>query len=146
MWSVLVVVFCVIGGVQATIQDCRLPKQSGSCKASFLRYYFDVYSKQCKTFRYGGCGGNRNNFRTLKECQEKCMAKPKFCLLCCGPPPCCNTCDQFTKPGFCPLVQPGSFGTCVEECSGDEGCPGDKKCCSNGCGHVCEAPTGGTKS
>ncbi|KAL3869864.1 hypothetical protein ACJMK2_042491 [Sinanodonta woodiana] len=42
------------------------------------------------------------------------------------------------KPGTCP--KPPSGGLCVEQCSSDEGCPGSKKCCSNGCGHTCQTP------
>ena len=41
------------------------------------------------------------------------------------------------KPGECPAVPPGTVGTCVEMCSNDDDCSDDKKCCSNGCGHVC---------
>ncbi|XP_006891109.1 PREDICTED: WAP four-disulfide core domain protein 18-like [Elephantulus edwardii] len=44
------------------------------------------------------------------------------------------------RPGVCPEVPKGIFGTCVEECSGDEMCPTGMKCCSNGCGHVCKTP------
>ncbi|XP_025067948.1 WAP four-disulfide core domain protein 5-like [Alligator sinensis] len=39
------------------------------------------------------------------------------------------------RPGKCPT--PTGAGTCVEECGGDHQCPQGKKCCSNGCGHVC---------
>ncbi|CAC5359127.1 unnamed protein product [Mytilus coruscus] len=147
MWSALVVVFCVIGSVQAIISDCRLPKQKGLCKARIPRFYFDYYSKQCRNFIYGGCGGNENNFKSLNECQDKCIVKPKpeRCLTCCGPPPCCSTCITKTKPGFCPLVPQDTVGICVEECSSDYGCPDNKKCCSNGCGHVCSFPKGGIK-
>ncbi|CAI5778623.1 WAP four-disulfide core domain 18-like [Podarcis lilfordi] len=42
------------------------------------------------------------------------------------------------KPGYCPPRE--GFGLCVEECSGDNSCPGDKKCCSNNCGHTCQTP------
>ena len=42
-----------------------------------------------------------------------------------------------TKDGQCPAVQPGTVGICSEECGNDAHCPGTKKCCSNGCGHVC---------
>ncbi|KAM9596624.1 WAP four-disulfide core domain protein 18-like [Trichechus inunguis] len=44
------------------------------------------------------------------------------------------------RPGVCPEVPKNVFGICVEECSGDESCPRGKKCCSNGCGHVCTSP------
>jgi len=40
--------------------------------------------------------------------------------------------------GVCPKAT--GVGVCVEECSVDKPCPGDKLCCSNGCGHVCMTP------
>ncbi|XP_031210202.1 WAP four-disulfide core domain protein 18-like [Mastomys coucha] len=46
----------------------------------------------------------------------------------------------FEKPGACPQLPPGTFGICVERCSGDGSCSGKMKCCSNGCGHVCKPP------
>ncbi len=42
--------------------------------------------------------------------------------------------------GVCPAVAAGFFGLCSEDCSTDVDCPGDDKCCSNGCGHLCVAP------
>ncbi|XP_033643497.1 neurogenic locus notch homolog protein 3-like isoform X7 [Asterias rubens] len=44
------------------------------------------------------------------------------------------------KPGRCPMVTPGELGICFEECNDDMECGGYKKCCSNGCGHVCRDP------
>ena len=44
------------------------------------------------------------------------------------------------KPGTCPNVPEGVAGGCVEECSSDDSCPGEEKCCSNGCGHTCRIP------
>ena len=44
------------------------------------------------------------------------------------------------KPGRCPMVTPGELGICSEECKDDTECDGYKKCCSNGCGHVCRDP------
>lgn len=41
--------------------------------------------------------------------------------------------DQFA----CPAVDPGTFGICVEQCSDDDDCTEQQKCCSNGCGHAC---------
>ena len=46
------------------------------------------------------------------------------------------------KPGLCPKPRSGQVGTCVEACSGDGDCKDAKKCCSNGCGHVCLKPLG----
>ncbi|XP_038181301.1 WAP four-disulfide core domain protein 18-like [Arvicola amphibius] len=47
---------------------------------------------------------------------------------------------RLQKPGACPKVPPNTGGACVEKCSGDDSCPGNMKCCSNGCGHVCKPP------
>ena len=47
---------------------------------------------------------------------------------------------QEKKPGLCP--KPSGPGICVEACSVDGDCKGAKKCCSNGCGHVCTKPQG----
>ncbi|OWF51762.1 WAP four-disulfide core domain protein 18 [Mizuhopecten yessoensis] len=54
---------------------------------------------------------------------------------------CMNTTDKPTdKPGQCPYLAPGTFGTCNYECSDDMACSGNKKCCSNGCGMTCQDP------
>lgn len=37
------------------------------------------------------------------------------------------------KPGMCP--KPIGSGECFELCSGDNHCPGDFKCCFDGCCH-----------
>ncbi|XP_075929276.1 uncharacterized protein LOC116950820 isoform X2 [Petromyzon marinus] len=44
------------------------------------------------------------------------------------------------KPGSCPTLPPDTVGTCDEACTVDESCPGEQKCCSNGCGHSCVQP------
>uniref|UniRef100_A0A8C2EGJ2 WAP domain-containing protein n=1 Tax=Cyprinus carpio TaxID=7962 RepID=A0A8C2EGJ2_CYPCA len=46
------------------------------------------------------------------------------------------------KPGVCPKIQ--ILGVCEELCSQDGDCLNDEKCCSNGCGHQCMAPSKGT--
>lgn len=51
---------------------CWLPKKIGFCKGFFQRYYFDKEAGECKTFIYGGCKGNANNFETLEICQATC--------------------------------------------------------------------------
>lgn len=34
--------------------------------------YFDTKEKVCKTFTYGGCGGNGNNYESQRECEIQC--------------------------------------------------------------------------
>ena len=57
---------------------CKLPKIIGDCKAAFPKYYFDSTSGQCKSFTYGGCGGNGNNFNTRGECEQQCQGTSQY--------------------------------------------------------------------
>ena len=58
---------------------CYLPSETGPCKAGFRRYYYDHKKDKCLKFTYGGCRGNRNNFKTMEECNERCGSVPKKC-------------------------------------------------------------------
>ncbi|XP_062817005.1 kunitz-type serine protease inhibitor C6-like [Anolis carolinensis] len=51
---------------------CSLPRETGRCRRSFRRFYFDSKSGQCESFRYSGRGGNANNFLTQDDCVTKC--------------------------------------------------------------------------
>ncbi|NXQ44252.1 TFPI1 inhibitor, partial [Catharus fuscescens] len=53
---------------------CAMKADDGPCKAIHRRYFFNIKNRKCEVFEYGGCHGNENNFLTLKECQEKCVA------------------------------------------------------------------------
>ncbi|KAK5869642.1 hypothetical protein PBY51_024344 [Eleginops maclovinus] len=48
-----------------------------------------------------------------------------------------------SRQGDCPPPQraTGFAAACVESCSSDQHCPSPRKCCSNGCGHTCQAPS-----
>ncbi|XP_044311044.1 kunitz-type serine protease inhibitor-like [Varanus komodoensis] len=56
---------------------CLLPPEPGRCEAYIPRYYYQPATKRCKQFIYGGCNGNRNNFTTLRKCQDTCAAGAK---------------------------------------------------------------------
>ncbi|KAG7230557.1 hypothetical protein INR49_025273 [Caranx melampygus] len=49
---------------------------------------------------------------------------------------------RLSRQGDCPPPQraTGFAAACVESCSSDQHCPSPRKCCSNGCGHTCQAP------
>ena len=64
---------------------CSLPAVQGPCKARFPRYFYNATSSKCEKFYYGGCLGNKNNFRTIQECTRKCRRSGNPCdLVFCG--------------------------------------------------------------
>ncbi|KAJ3590294.1 hypothetical protein NHX12_008247, partial [Muraenolepis orangiensis] len=52
---------------------CMRPMKVGLCRAYFLRYYYDVANRSCRSFIYGGCEDNGNNFQTQEKCEEACQ-------------------------------------------------------------------------
>ncbi|KFV07836.1 Tissue factor pathway inhibitor, partial [Pterocles gutturalis] len=57
---------------------CAMKADEGPCKAIHIRYYFNIQSRECEIFEYGGCHGNENNFLTREECQKMCVVKGYF--------------------------------------------------------------------
>ncbi|XP_067842919.1 carboxypeptidase inhibitor SmCI-like [Heptranchias perlo] len=51
---------------------CRMGADVGPCRGLFYRYFYNKHTKRCERFIYGGCFGNKNNFRTEKDCQNVC--------------------------------------------------------------------------
>ncbi len=60
------------GGGPLEGRACELPPDSGPCDGMCPRWFFNPESGQCEEFIWGCCGGNANNFETLKECQAAC--------------------------------------------------------------------------
>ncbi|XP_043545876.1 tissue factor pathway inhibitor 2 [Chiloscyllium plagiosum] len=61
---------------------CRLEADSGPCRASFVRYFYNFTTGQCEQFIFGGCFGNDNNFNDISSCQNECKpisVLPSFC-------------------------------------------------------------------
>ncbi|KAJ6656053.1 hypothetical protein lerEdw1_004459 [Lerista edwardsae] len=54
---------------------CRIPKDPGPCSENDLRFFYDIENQDCKTFLYGGCGGNANHFRSREECMQICEVR-----------------------------------------------------------------------
>ncbi|KAK8392409.1 hypothetical protein O3P69_014644 [Scylla paramamosain] len=51
---------------------CYDQRDSGYCEGAIKRWYFNPEQNRCQTFRYGGCGGNLNNFESEEECLATC--------------------------------------------------------------------------
>uniref|UniRef100_A0AC35TN92 Kunitz/Bovine pancreatic trypsin inhibitor domain protein n=1 Tax=Rhabditophanes sp. KR3021 TaxID=114890 RepID=A0AC35TN92_9BILA len=58
---------------------CLHPKDSGSCKGRFVRWFWNNNSKMCEAFTYTGCGGSGNNWSNREQCLSRChtLAVPK---------------------------------------------------------------------
>ena len=56
-------------------KECTSKPDPGLCRASHSRFYFDKDDNKCKKFIYGGCGGNKNRYKTADECYETCGGK-----------------------------------------------------------------------
>ena len=54
------------------LDTCSLPVNTGPCFGEFPRWFHNSTSGQCELFLYGGCGGNSNQFVSLKDCLEYC--------------------------------------------------------------------------
>ena len=93
-----------------TENPCGLPLVTGPCRALILRWGFDEETGCCRTFIYGGCGGNNNNFMSQAQCMDTCGNCPQvrcsepcefgFKRSCKG----CPTCDCIGEPTFILLL------------------------------------------
>ncbi|RMX45759.1 hypothetical protein pdam_00004144, partial [Pocillopora damicornis] len=54
---------------------CFFPKKTGPCKAKISRYYYNHRTGKCEKFYYGGCMGNVNNFKRIRQCDKTCPCK-----------------------------------------------------------------------
>ncbi|XP_069317567.1 kunitz-type protease inhibitor 1 isoform X1 [Eulemur rufifrons] len=58
--------------VKQTEDYCLASNKVGRCRGSFPRWYYDPTEQMCKSFTYGGCLGNKNNYLREEECMLAC--------------------------------------------------------------------------
>ncbi|XP_061610229.1 kunitz-type protease inhibitor 1-like isoform X1 [Phyllopteryx taeniolatus] len=58
--------------VNQRIARCTEPPQTGPCRASHTRWYYNPLNERCQRFTYGGCHGNDNNFAEETQCDAAC--------------------------------------------------------------------------
>uniref|UniRef100_A0A131YU26 Tissue factor pathway inhibitor n=1 Tax=Rhipicephalus appendiculatus TaxID=34631 RepID=A0A131YU26_RHIAP len=51
---------------------CFFKMDEGPCRSAHPRWFFNYTAKECQTFTYGGCEGNRNKFMTKDRCEQRC--------------------------------------------------------------------------
>ncbi|XP_077788587.1 kunitz-type protease inhibitor 2 [Podarcis muralis] len=49
---------------------CAAPPEVGRCRGAFPRWHFDLETRTCKMFIFGGCGGNKNNYDYEEHCLQ----------------------------------------------------------------------------
>jgi hypothetical protein len=66
----------------APADPCSMKLDTGSGGKNEVRYYFDAATKLCIKFKYGGSGGNENNFSDKSQCEAACgFQPPDICKL-----------------------------------------------------------------
>ncbi|XP_040916903.1 kunitz-type protease inhibitor 1a [Toxotes jaculatrix] len=51
---------------------CTEPPNTGSCRDSFTKWYYNPIQQDCFRFNYGGCQGNENRFDSKESCMRLC--------------------------------------------------------------------------
>lgn len=52
---------------------CSQGRETGPCRGSFRRWYYDTKTGHCQEFFFGGCRGNANNFMKAEDCEKVCV-------------------------------------------------------------------------
>ncbi|XP_041791698.1 anosmin-1b [Chelmon rostratus] len=94
------------------------------------------------------CENHRRCAQCLQPCKDLWETRKVLSPKSCEKQTECVTSREFltslrsSRQGDCPPPQraTGFAAACVESCSSDQHCPSPRKCCSNGCGHTCQAP------
>jgi len=100
---------------------CQLPTESGRCRGSHVRWYYDSASGECRNFTWGGCGGNNNRFDSKSICEIVCKPGCRY-----------NRCNTTCLNGY--IIDADGCNTCRCQPGSDQSsCPQIE--CPNRCPH-----------
>ncbi|KAI6232231.1 hypothetical protein M3Y95_00464700 [Aphelenchoides besseyi] len=51
---------------------CTQPRDPGNCNKTEIRYGYNALTDTCVEYKYSGCGGSLNNFKTMERCTQIC--------------------------------------------------------------------------
>ncbi|XP_029988336.1 anosmin-1b isoform X2 [Sphaeramia orbicularis] len=137
--------------VQQKVQSARCASRCLSLHVTQLTAAFrHIQSDQVLVW----CENHRRCAQCLQPCKELWETRKVLSPKSCEKQTECVTSREFlaslrlSRQGDCPPPQraTGFAAACVESCSSDQHCPAPRKCCSNGCGHTCQAPANLYKS
>jgi len=60
------------------VAACELDADAGPCTDFTDKWFYNVQSKSCEQFSYGGCAGNENRFSSETECKRTCVRERKL--------------------------------------------------------------------
>ncbi|XP_055370270.1 anosmin-1a isoform X2 [Betta splendens] len=137
-----------VGGGRAAIAVARDPHSASPPPA------FTLESPPQNNGSLGWCRGHKQCAKCLEPCKDSWETERRSSCreLCERAFPrkhweCVASCEFLqsalaAKQGACPAPEKarGFAAACVESCDRDRDCSARKKCCSNGCGHTCQAP------
>ncbi|XP_053330420.1 kunitz-type protease inhibitor 1 [Spea bombifrons] len=61
---------------EETEDYCLAPVKTGSCRAKFSRWHYNVDMNDCEEFTFGGCKPNKNNYVRKEDCLQTCRTDP----------------------------------------------------------------------
>lgn len=61
-----------------SVAACELAADAGPCHDYTDKWFYNVQSKSCEIFSYGGCEGNDNRFSSQAECERTCLRQRKL--------------------------------------------------------------------
>ncbi|XP_064186267.1 anosmin-1b [Anguilla rostrata] len=152
----LVFIWCLFasaGARRAGTEDGETSEKihSARCTSRCLTLHMTQLTSSFKHLQSDGvlgwCESHRRCSQCLQPCKELWELRRIASHKACEKHHECVTSAEFLtslqalKQGDCPPAQKaaGFAAACVESCSADRECSGTKKCCSNGCGHTCQA-------